>query len=239
MLYGFNSLHTTGARLNGLLAAYRRLLYVVSSMLSVRSTLNNSARKDGNAAAAAAAPRVNANDPPTFLAEDAAAMAAVMAPGKDRERSPTVCRECRSRPSRAQLSQAVQHCAEGFGLRAVCSGSQLVGGREPRSRNAKRTYHPSTSGHQVHGYPGGCMPKELPCPHALAAHYAHYSTTRIRRDPVQTCACVPVALDPRKSKTIARAQACSRRHLATFHLCWLPCSPFSWHLRARLPTCGK
>ena len=47
------------------------------------------------------------NDPPTFLAEDAAAMAAVMAPGKDRERSPTVCRECRSRPSREQSLQPI------------------------------------------------------------------------------------------------------------------------------------
>jgi hypothetical protein len=50
------------------------------------------------------------------------------------------------------------------------------------------------------------------------------------------CVCVHVALDPRKGKTIARAQVCSRRHLATFHLLASVFTVQSASAPERLPT---
>ena len=120
-------------------------------------------------------------------------------------------------------------------VHAVCSGSQLlVGG----PRTALSQCETDLSSFHF-GPPGAWVPRRMHAKGIAMSACPGGALRALQHDQnppgscANVCGCVHVALDPRKGKTIARAQACSRRHLATFHLCWLPCSRLRLH---RCPT---
>ena len=123
-----------------------------------------------------------------------------------------------------------KHRAEKFGSR----GLQRITAVSRRPRTALSQCETDLSSFHF-GPPGAWVPRRMHAKGIAMSACPGGALRALQHDQnppgscANVCGCVHVALDPRKGKTIARAQACSRRHLATFHLCRLPCSRLCLH----------